>query len=451
MKAMLKAAAVVLAGLLLFPQSAESQQREVLDKIVAMVNDHIILKSDVDARVSDFLSQSRGAQFSEELWFDVLENIIDNNVLYEQAKIDSVVVGEDEVNRAMDERINQLVRQVGSEEALEEALGQSLVQIRADYRDQFRREMMIERVRNTKMRSIRITRPEVEDFYNSIPRDSLPEIPETVELSHIVVIPPSRGEAERLARSKAEAIRDSLLNHSADFAEMAGRHSDGAGANRGGEIGTIPISDLVAEYSAAASALQPGEISEVVRTSAGFHVIKLNSRSGDQINTSQILIQVGEDEMDEDYAINKLEAIRDSVLTHDKRFADMARRHSDDSNTAVRGGRLSNEQTGQRRLSVDDLEPSLYRAIINLEDESDITEPIRHRVGSGQRRQQAYRIIRLDRRVPEHIANLDQDFEILRNIALQEKQLRELEAWLSELREDMYIEYRIDTPYASGD
>jgi len=129
----------------------------------------------------------------------------------------------------------------------------------------------------------------------------------------------------------------------------------------------------------------------------------------------------------------------------------MARRHSDDSNTAVRGGRLSNEQTGQRRLSVDDLEPSLYRAIINLEDESDITEPIRHRVGSGQRRQQAYRIIRLDRRVPEHIANLDQDFEILRNIALQEKQLRELEAWLSELREDMYIEYRIDTPYASGD
>ncbi|MCH8566966.1 MAG: peptidylprolyl isomerase [Balneolales bacterium] len=431
-------------------QQSEAQQRQVLDKIVAVVNDQIILKSDIDARVTEFLSMRRGIEFSEELWFDVLENVIDNNVLYEQARLDSVIVSEDQVSRAMDERIRQLIAQVGSERALEEALGQSLVQVRNDFRDQFRREMKIQQRREMKERSIRITRPEVEAFFNRIPQDSLPVIPETVELSQIIIFPPQRGEAERIARQKAEALRDSVLNHDVPFEDIARRHSQGAGANRGGLIPLMPINDLVAEYAAAASALQPGGISEVVRTRAGFHVIRLNRRAGDQIETSQILITVDEEQLDEDFAINKLTAIRDSVLTHEVRFSDLARRHSDDRNSAVTGGRIINQQTGQRRLAVEELEPSLYRAIINLQDTGDITEPARFTFRDGNQSRPAFRIIRMNSRIEEHTANLEMDFDIIRNIALQEKRMNTMMDWIQELRREMYIEYRIHSPYASN-
>lgn len=428
---------------------AQAQQRQVLDKIVAVVNDQIILKSDVDAQVAEILSSRRGMPFSEELWFDVLENIIDNNVMFEQAQIDSIVVTPDEVNRIMDQRIQQLIGQAGSEQALEQALGQSLIQVRADYRDRFRRDMMVDRLRAQKLRNIRITRPEVVDFFNSIPADSLPTVPETVELSHIVVIPPVLDEAETAARQFAEALRDSLINHGANFEDFARRYSSGPGASRGGLIPLLPLSDLVPEYAAAAAALEPGGISQVVRTRAGFHLIRLNRRSGDQIETNQILIQVQEEQVDENFAINRLTAIRDSVLVHGQSFTLMARRHSEDPNTSATGGRLINEMTGQRRLAVDELEPALYRAIINLENEGDITEPIRHTIGSGQNRQPAFRIISLNRRIPEHVANLELDFDIIRNIALQDKQMRELSRWIQEIREDMFIEYRIAVPQAS--
>ena len=421
----------------------------MLDEIVAIVNSHIILKSDVDARTTDYIRNTRDAEYSEELWYDVLETVIDNYVLIEQAKIDSVVVSDDEVNRAMDQRIRQLVQQVGSEEELEKALGQSIIQIRSQYRDSFREEMMVERVRNNKMQSIRITRSEVEEFFNRIPQDSLPVVPETVELSHIVVIPPAKDEAKKAAFEKASMLRDSLLIHNANFEELARRHSDGPGAANGGFLPLLSLSDLVPEYSAAAAALQPGEISEVVETQFGFHVIRLNRRVGDQIETNHILIQVKEDSVDETFAHEKLLAFRDSVLIHNKNFNDLARKHSDDNSTAPRGGRLVNPQNGDRRLVVDDLDSDLYRAILNLE-EGQISEPIRFMTGSQNNQQVAFRIIRLNRRIPEHSANLKQDFDIIESYALQEKRFKVFSEWMKELRDEIYVEYKIASPRASN-
>jgi peptidyl-prolyl cis-trans isomerase SurA len=430
--------------------SAEAQQREVLDKIVAVVNDQIILKSEVDGRVAEVLSNRRNMQYSDDLWYQMLENMIDNNVLHEQAQIDSIVVSQDEVSRALDQRIDQLIQQVGSEEELEEALGQPLIQVRSEFRDTFRRELMVDRVRTEKQNSVRITRPEVEEYFNEIPADSLPVIPETVELSHIVALPPVRGEAEANARSKAEDLRRQLLDEGADFEALARAHSDGPGASRGGRLPMVSTNDLIAEYAAAAAALEPGEISEVVRTRAGFHIIRLNERQGDRISTNQILIEVSEEEVDEEAAVEKLSALRDSVLVHGEPFREMARRHSEDPNTAPLGGRLTDDRSGQRRLVVSELDRSLNRAIINLDEEGEVSQPVRFTLSreDGSDRT-AYRIVRLNKRIPEHRANLEQDYSIIENSALQRKQFEVMEQWLEDLREEVFVEYRIDSPYAS--
>src|SRR5690625_4561191 len=168
-------------ALILFPSIVQSQ-KQLSDKIVAIVNDRIVLKSDVDAEVANYLRQAqvenREVSFSEELWYGALQSMVDNFVLLEKAEIDSIVVSEDLVDRQMDFRINQLLRQASSERVLENAFGQSLIQILADFREQFREQLTAQMVQEEMISSIKITRPEVVEFFNSIPQNQLPLIPE---------------------------------------------------------------------------------------------------------------------------------------------------------------------------------------------------------------------------------------------------------------------------------
>ena len=425
-----------------------SQQKQVADKIVAVVNDRIILKSDVDAEVRQYLQQAQASNqqisFSEDLWYSALQSMVDSHVMLEQAEIDSVVVSDEMVNRAMDNRINQMIQQAGSEEALERALGNSIVQIRAQYREQFREQMTTQQLQEQKMSSVEITRPEVRNFFNEIPEDQLPTIPEQVELSQIVITPPELEDARDEALRKAEAIRDSIVVHGKNFEEMARKYSDGPSGPRGGLLPMMPLGDLVANYSAAASALEPGEISQVVRTDFGYHVIRLNERQGDNIETNHILIEVDEEGVDEDFAIERLEELRDSVLNHGASFRELARQYSEDETTSAMGGRIMNMQTRDRKMALSDLEPSLYRIALLLDEPGDISTPRPFTLPQNQKR--AYRIVRLDAHYPEHVANLEDDYDRIRNIALQRKQFRIMNEWLQSLRDKIYVDIRIDIP-----
>jgi len=434
---------------LVLSPSLFAQSSQVADRIIAVVNDRIILKSDIDNEVVNYMRQlqnsNQNVEFSESLWYQVLESMIDNYVLLEKAEIDSIVVSDEMVNRQMDRRINQLVQQAGSEQALERQFGQSIVQLRADFREQFREQMIVQQVRQQKMNEISITRPEVREFFESIPKDSLPTIPEQVALSQIVKIPPPLADAKEAAYQKAQQIRDSIVVHGKSFEELAKKYSSGQAAQQGGKLPMIPMNDLVASYSAAAAALDTGEVSGVVETSYGFHIIRLNRRVGDNIDTNNLLISIDEESLDEQQAIDKLNAIRDSVLNHGASFAEIARKHSDDEFTGNMGGRILEPQSGERLLPINQLDPALYRIALLLDEPGEISEP-RPFNPQNQNAQRAFRFVRLDRHIPEHVANLEQDYDRIRNIALQQKQMRILTNWLEELRDEIYIEYKIDVP-----
>lgn len=442
--------------LLVFNHSASAQNSggdTSLDQIVAVVNDHIILKSEIDQRVREYLYQmqqqsGQTPEFSKDVWYTVLQNEVQNYVLLDQAKVDSVEVTDEQVDRIIDQRLQQSIQQVGGEEELERQMGQSIVQIRADLRDQYREQLIIQEYRDQKRKTVTITRPEVEAFFHNIPADSLPTIPEQVAVSQIVAVPKVKQAARKEARKLAEQLRDSLINHGKTIEEMARKYSDGPSAPQGGKLpGMVPLSDLVPEYSAAAAALKPGEISEVVETSFGFHVIRLNKRQGDKIDTNHILISVDEESYDDQPAIDKLENLRDSVLTNeDVNFSDLAREVSEDPNTAPQGGRILNPQTGERLLAIDQLDPALYRIVLLLEDEGDISEPKPFTIGQGSNEKRAYRIVRLDEHIPQHTANLEDDYERIKNFALQNKQYKILQNWIDELKEKVYIEYKIPMP-----
>ena len=423
---------------------------EVADQIVALVSGNPILKSEIDAQVFQIMQQARiGGQqvsFSEELWYNILEGVIDSKVLLEKAKIDSVVVSDEDVNRRMDLRIQQLVQQAGSELALEQAFGKSIIQLRAEYREQFREDITSETVRRNKIRSITITRPEVFDFFNSIPPDSLPIIPEQVSISQIVSLPPPKTDAKQAAYEFAQQLRDSIITHGKSIEELARRHSDGPSGPNGGLLPSTKLGDFVSEYSAAASALQPGQISEVVETTFGFHVIRLNKRVADEIETNHILIMVDGNELDDQFSIDKLNAIRDSIVFNlDYKFSDFARRHSEDPQTSSLGGKVTDPRTGENVFVLQALDPELYRVVLLMDEVGQISLP-RSFNPNGANSGKAFRIVRLDRRIEEHKASLDLDFERFEQIALQQKQARVMGEWIKDLRKDIYIEYKIPTP-----
>lgn len=449
MKVYLKSFLLLFSTISIATGAYAQQTENATDKIVAIVNDRIVLKSDVDAEVVNYLRQAElenaEVSFSEELWYSALQSMVDNYVLLEKAEMDSVVVSDEIVNRQMDMRINEMVRQAGSERALERAFDKSLIQIRADFREQFREQLTASQVQETKMSSINITRPEVREFFNSIPENQMPTIPEQVGVSQIVVIPTPLEEAKNEAFDLANAIRDSIVNHGKEFEEMARKYSEDGSSSRGGLLPLMPMDDLVANYSAAASALDEGGISEVVETQFGFHVIRLNERVGDNIETNHILIKTDDDQVDEEYAIDRLEAIRDSVLNHDKSFSEMARKYSEDEATKSFGGRIIDNQTGRRLIAINQLEPSLYRIVLLLEQEGQISEP-RPYNPSQQDVSRAFRIVRLDRHIPEHTASLEQDYDRIEQLALQQKRARIMRKWIDDLREEVYVEFKIPIP-----
>lgn len=445
----------LIVSFFLLPFTSKAQQQsspKKLDQIVALVNDHVILKSDVDQRVQQYMMQMQQRQnqqieFGEDIWYTVLQNVVDQHVMLDQARRDSVEISDKMVDQNINQRINAYVEQVGSEEELERQMGQSIIQIRADLRDTYREQMIVQQFQQQKRNEISITRPEVKEFFESIPEDSLPTIPEQVAVSQIVAVPSAMQDAKAQARRFAEQLRDSVLNHGKTIEELAKRHSDGPSASNGGKLPLMSLDDLVAEYSAAASSLEPGEISQVVETSFGFHVIRLNKRQGDQIDTNHILIEIDSESYDDQSAIQKLEAIKDSVKTNnDITFADMARRHSDDPNTGPQGGRVLNPETGERLIALEQLDPALYRIVLLLDEVGDISEPKSFTMGEENNSKRAFRIVHLDKRVQEHVASLEQDYQRIRQIALRQKQDRKMDEMIKRLRREMYVEFKIPVP-----
>lgn len=434
------------------PGQAQQASDSTIDKIVAVVNDHIILKSEVDEQVQQYMmqiqqQQNRQVPFGEDMWYALLQSVVDQNIMLDQAKRDSVEVPLQQVDQEIDRRIRQYVQQVGSEEELEKQMGKSLIQIKADLRQNFREQMTVQRLQQQKREEVQITRPEVREYFESIPEDSLPTIPEQVSVSQIVITPPPLENARQEALNLAEQLRDSLLNHEKSIEELAKRYSDGPSASDGGKLPMMSLDELVSEYSAAAAALEPGEISEVVESSFGFHVIRLNERVGDQIDTNHILISIDKESYNDQAAMERLRALRDSVRTNeDVSFADVAREHSEDPNTAPLGGRLLNPETGERMLALEQMDPALYRIVLLLEEEGDISEPKAFQMGQNNNSKRAFRIVRLNRHVDEHVANFEQDYDRIKAVALQAKQQRIINSWLADLRDEMYVEYKIPIP-----
>ena len=431
----------LVVGTSLLAPSAQAQQNTI-DRIAAVVGDEIILASEVDQMVTRQTQRGR-VSYSDDLWMQALQDLVDQKILAEKARRDTTLkVSQQQVSAQLDRQIERWAQQAGGKEQLEEVYGKSILEIKQTFRSDFRSRLLAQRLRQRRMQKVDITPSEVRQWFQEIPADSLPNLPKTVRLSHIVRYPNPTNQAKQEARSLITTIRDSIANGGASFEEMARQFSDDENtASAGGRLGTVNMEQLVPEFSAVATRTPVGKVSQAFynESQEGFHIIRVNSRSGSTVDLNHILIKVGTEGTNVEKVKSLLSSVRDSILNHDEPFELMARRYSEEDRSAENGGRVTDPQSGTRDLVLDALDPSWRRTLRKL-DEGQISQPTKVKLLNGR---QAYHIVRLDRRTPAHRVNLEMDYERVRRLALQDKRNRKMREWIDDLRDEVYVDIRI--------
>ena len=399
-----------------------------IDRIIAVVDKEIITESELMERVMLTALQNRLDPQDPELRKDVLDALIAEKLVLAQAYIDSIQVTDEEVTRQLDQQINALIQRAGSQERLEQVYGMPLARIKRESREIMRKQMLVARVRQAKENAIQISRREVEEFFHAY-KDSLPRIPEELELSHIFVVPKPDIAVEQQTRAFLAAVLDSLRK-GADFAALARRYSQDGSAAAGGDLGWAKRGDYVREFEEVLFGLKENQISDIVKTQFGFHIIQLLERRGESVHARHILRRIERGPASDSAAVIFLDSLRARILNGES-FADLAKAYSEDPETRPLGGNLG-------RVSIDQLQEPLASIVKDMK-EGEISAP--HRVPHGA--SYGYQIVMVRKRIPEHAPNLETDYRRIEQIALQFKKARISMEWIEELKKTIYWEVRL--------
>lgn len=419
-------------------------QKNVVDKIVAIVGEEIILKSDIENAYLQEQGQglvSSSADYRTEL----LERQLVQKLLMAQAQIDSIFVTEDQVENAVERQIEFFIGNAGSKERLEAYFGKSIEEIKDDMRAPFRERLITEQMQQKIVEKIRITPSEVRSYFKKLPKDSLPEMPDRYELQQIVLRPRiSDAEKERI-RERLREFREQILKGEKTFNTLAVLYSeDPQSAVRGGELGYIPRNQLDPTFAEAAFNLKPGRISKIVESEFGFHIIQLIDRQGDKINVRHILLQPKIADEEKEEALHHLDTIRRYIADGKMTFEEAAAYFSSDKKTLNNGGLVADPQTADSRIARANIPGETAREINKLKV-GEISMPF---VSHSERGQEEYKIVKVKAFYPRHQANLEEDWQNFELMLTEEKQMSKLEKWIKEKQANTYI--HIDEEYRNG-
>lgn len=411
--------------------SSSSLKSQIVDGIAAIVGDEIILKSEVDqfAQTQALrmrIDPSRNPNRYQSIWRKTLETMIDQKILLDRAELDSIEVSEKEVEQALNQQIDGIIERVGSREKAEEILGYPISKLRRNYREEIRKQRLVEKIQQQKFNDITVGRREVEEFFSQY-ADSLPEINPGVKISHILIEIKAGSNADSLALNKIDSILTTIKSGE-DFSELASLYSDDTNsALNGGELGFMKRGTLVPEFEEAAYSLSPGDISEIVRTEFGYHIIKLIERRGERINVKHILIMPKTGKYDEDKVVILLKDLRARIISGES-FEDVAGEYSDDPEVALNNGNLG-------WYDLTSLSIPQFAEVLDTLKVGNISKPIKTDYG--------YHIIKsIDIREGGKLTLEDNWYE-LESIVIRNKRLQVYNEWLDSIRDEVYIDIKM--------
>ena len=408
---------------------------DVADRIVAVVGNEVIFKSEIDTR--ELIVRMQYPQYRQDKGLDrsILDGVIDQKIILAKAKIDSVAIDENAVVSMASDRFRELNAKFASKTEMERRLGKSSAGILEGIRQELRNQQLVDTLRRKKSAGVTVSYDEVMAFYNA-KKEQLPPIPEEVSVSQILKYPAVSEENRAQALATIERIRTELKG-GADFAAMAMQYSQDPGsAKAGGDLGFIPKGQLVPSFENAAYALREGQISDVVETRYGYHLIQLLSKEPNTIHVRHILIVFDRKAGDFSGVISQLNALRSEVLSGKAVFADLAKKYSDDPASAALGGKILLGGSNKPTFSPTSLRPQLQQIITSLKKSGDISEPQKIVPPQGE---PFYAIFMLNERVAAHKIDPEKDYISLEELALENKNQEIFSKWVQQLRKEVYV------------
>ncbi|HUX57400.1 MAG TPA: peptidylprolyl isomerase [Bacteroidales bacterium] len=426
-----------LALIILFlPGLFTANSQVLVESIAGIVGNEVIYLSDLENTVAD-LKRSGNRTPIDQLRCSIFEEMLGSKLFLDQARIDSIIVTDDAVQGELNMRMNDAIRRAGSEEALVEYFKKSMVEIRRDIKKTMVEQEIVREVQGNIASDITVTPSALKRYYASIPKDSLPVIPAKYELSIIQIDPPSNEDNKAEARQKLLDIRSQILGGKS-FNILAIMYSeDTESAKNGGEIGYTTRGETEKEYSDAAFSLSKNTVSKIVETKFGFHIIQLIDRKGDMVNTRHILVRPKVKPDQELKAISRLDSLAKLIRKDSLKFKDVAIRFSTHKDSRINGGKFVSTNPSDRVtwFSLEELNPEMYVKVRNMKV-GEISDPFRT---TDENNNVVFRIVRLDKELPAHTANLKDDYQSLFNEALMNERNKVYAKWIKEKIETTYL------------
>lgn len=402
---------------------------KVIDEIVAQVGDNIILRSDIEAQKLQLKNQ--GQKVDEQSSCSILEELLYEKLLLNQAELDSIQITDGQVNAEMENRLRTIEQQIGSRQKLEEFYGKTYTQIKEEFREVIRDRMMSQEMERQITQDVAVSPEDVEDFFNSIPEDSIPYVNEKIAIQQIVVYPKVTQASKNEVIEQLRKWRKDILEGNRSFSAVATVHSEDQGSRRNGGKIEATRGMMVKPFEAAAFSLKVGEISDVVETQYGYHIIKLLDRKGDDYTIQHILLtpEVGSKELSEAAAL--IDECYARLQRHEITWDEAVKQYSEDEDTRQNQGNLSNPYTGDQYWDVsqiNQIDPQIF-GVVNGMEEGQISEP--NLYTDQKQRKEGVRIVRIKDRTEPHVANLKDDYNFIKKAAENDKKSEKIEKWVN--------------------
>ncbi len=408
-------------------------QQNVLDKVVAVVGNEAILESDLEQELMQL--QAQGRMVDDAVRCELFEDMLIRKLLLAQARIDSLKEDDMVIDQEVEHRIRYFTMQLGSAQKVEEYWHKPMFEIKENLRQFMREQNLTQLMRRELVKNVIITPRDVEQYYKSLSADSLQMIPDQYVIQQIAKYPPSGSEARYLVREKMLELRERVLKGE-KFSTLAVMYSEDGSARRGGELGLSPREQFVKPFADAAWQLKVGQVSQIVETEFGYHLIQCFDIQGDMRNLRHILIRPKFSSETQLQVTRVLDSIADYIRADSMTF-EQAVRYSEDKNTRLSGGYVVNQQsaTPTTRFDKDQLLPADYIVLRDMKV-GEVSSAFASKDQSGN---EIFKIIKFTEFIPSHRANLAQDYTVIQDESKYTKQQQVVEEWIQKRIKTAYI------------
>lgn len=408
----------------------------VIEKSVALVGNDIVMLSEIEAEAQ--MQRARGLSVDRSARCEILEEFLVSKLFLTQARLDSLVVNDAQVSAMLDQRISEVLTTLGGEQKTEAYFGKPIYKLRQEWYDALSDQSLIQEMqRNVASEIPKVTPRDVKQYIADTPQEDLPMVSTRYRIRQIGIYP-DRAAAELAVKERLIGLRERIVGGE-KFSTLARLYSQDPGSvAKGGELGMASKSIFWPAFSDAAMSLKVGQVSQIVETPDGFHIIQLIEREGDMFNARHILIKPQYTSEDRDRAFQKLDSIRNLVVVDSMAFFDAARAFSEEKRSATNGGLMADEYTGSSYFEKDQLKPADYAVLRNMQ-EGEVSEPFESLDNEGRSGNTIYKILYLEKVIPAHTATFQEDYNTLLDEINRKNAALAIDKFIEEKQKSTYI------------